>query len=258
MAMDPADMRDALEATARGMDAAAPVAPVAPTRAPPSAAVPGDRAAILGGISASYFRLRRGLAALSFALPLVLWLGAAPRDLQGSISAYYHFAQATPTVYGAGTMRDFFVGILAIIAAFLFFYRGYSRPEDRALNLAGIAAGVVAVSPMNWPATAATTWRGELHHAAATVFFLAIAYVAVFRSGDTLDQLTPERRGAFRMTYRILGTLMVAVPAIVFAVHRLAHEPHSRALWLIEVAGIYTFSAFWLVKSREIALIERP
>src|SRR4051812_46828069 len=85
----------------------------------PYEAVPDDRAAVLASITASYFYLRRGLAALGFAFPLVLWLGADPRHLQTAISAYYHYAPGG-SAYGGGVMRDLFVGILWAVGAGLF------------------------------------------------------------------------------------------------------------------------------------------
>ena len=216
----------------------------------------GDREAILASISSSYFRLRRGMAALALAFPVVLWLGSGARRVQGSISAYYHFG-AGGSVAGSGMMRDVFVGILWAIGGFLFFYRGYSRAEDRALNIAGLAAVVIALAPMDWPAGAAATRHGHIHGIAAVAFFLAIAYVSLFRANDTLILLPPTDRAVFRRLYRLLGILMIAIPLMVAAIHFVAPRPNSPMIFAIEVGGIYVFAAFWLVKSREIARIER-
>ncbi len=256
--IDPTDVRDDLEAISRGVEALR-------SPRPPS----NEREGILTGISASYFRLRRGLGYCAIAFPVVLWLWSGSGSLQTSISAYYHFAPG-PCVApaGAGTARDVFVGVLCAIGTFLYFYRGYSRAENRALNLAGAAAAVIALFPMNWPTAAAAmrcrvplpvagTWRGDVHYAAAAVFFLAIAYVAIFRSGDTVKLLPLPRQAYFTMTYRILGGLMSAVPLTVFVSHLIWNDPESLYLLAIEVFGIWTFAAFWLVKSREIAAIER-
>ena len=109
---------------------------------------------------------------------------------------------------------------------------------------------------MDWPAGSAATPAGRIHAVAAIVFFLSVAYVSIFRSRDTLVLLPAAQRAAFAATYRLLGVLMVAIPLAVAAAHAVLADPHPRVLWLVEVAGIYTFSAFWLVKSREIALIE--
>lgn len=246
--MDPNDVRAAL--------AADPLATHRnDTTAKPAPVPPDDRKAILASISSSYFRLRRGLALVAFALPLVLWLGAGGR-LQGSISAYYHYAR-NPVATGGGTMRDVFVGALWMIGSFLAFYRGYSRSEDRALNVAGLAALLIAVCPMDWPPGAAATVAGRIHNGSAVVFFLIIAYVALFRSGDTVALLDDGAQRRFTAFYRTLGGLMVVLPLGAVALHLLLPNPESRVVWAVEVSGIYVFAAFWLTKSREIALIER-
>ncbi len=209
-----------------------------------------ERAAVLASIAASYFRLRRGLAILALAFPPVLWLASGARAMPGSISAYYHIS--------GGAARDVFVGVLWTIGAFLFFYKGYSTAENRALNLAGGLAVVIAVSPLDWPPGAALTLRGGLHDASAIVFFLCIAYVCVRCSSDTVTLLDAARRQAFTRTYRLLGFLMIALPLGVAALRLLLGRAAPDVMVTgIEIAAIYVFAVFWLVKSREIALIER-
>lgn len=226
------------------------------TLARPDAPLPVDlpvlqAGAIATSISASYFRLRRGMALIAFALPVALWLGGGPGQLEGSISAYYHHAD--------GRMRDVLVGALWALGTFLYFYKGYSRSEDLALDGAGLAAVLVAVAPMDWPAGVPASQTGRLHAAAAIGFFLLVAYVCVFRSGDTLKLLRDEAQAAmFRATYRLLGMLMVALPLIVWTAHALSPgREDSPVLFLVEAAGVYVFAAFWWVKSREIAAVER-
>src|SRR3546814_11716292 len=79
-------------------------------------------------------------------------VGGGLHHIQPSLSAYYHFAPDAADQYGAGTMRDAFVGMLCAIGSFLFFYRGHSFQEDVALNCAGISAVLVALVPTDWPA----------------------------------------------------------------------------------------------------------
>ncbi len=216
--------------------------------------------ALSDSISASYFLLRRGLALLGFAFPIVLWLGAGPADVQTSISAYYHHDADGPLAYGMGTMRDVFVGVLWAIGTFLFFYKGYSRAEDWALDVAGLAAVLVALFPMDWPPAADTarTVTAHVHYASAVTFFFAIAFVCLFLSGDTLKLMRDaDRRRSFERTYRVLGALMIIVPLVVLLLHYLSRADRSLVVLLIEIAGIYVFSAFWLVKGREIAILER-
>jgi hypothetical protein len=230
---------------------------------PRRAAAPLAEAAVLKSVTASYFLLRRGLAALAFAFPVLLWLGAGYAHPQGSISAYYHYREVASgySPYGSGAMRNVFVGVLWAIGSFLFFYRGYSRFEDRILDVAGIAAILVSLFPMDWPpaADSVRSWTATVHYASAVAFFLATAFVCIFLSGETLECLKDEaKKRRFRRVYRLLGMLMVATPASVVVLHLLlGARAQSLVVLFVEVAGIYVFAAYWAVKSREIALLER-
>lgn len=241
------------------------------------AAYPSRRAAIASGIAAawrpasnqilgrpadplsvstSYVILRNGIGVLGFALPVVLIVGGGFDHIQGSLSAYYHHSSAQPAQYGAGTMRDVFVGMLCAIGAFLFFYRGHSLQEDVALNIAGIAAVLIALFPMDWPAGAglASSTSAKLHSVSATAFFVMIAYVCVFRSRDTLCILEDaQRRRMFERIYLVFGILMLATPATValLQVVSKAGQPDYKTL-IVETGGVFVFAAFWLVKSWEI------
>jgi len=202
---------------------------------------------ILRNISSSYFRLRRGMAAIALLPPAVLWLGGGIDHLQGSMSAYYHT-----------NMGDVFVGALWALGSFLFFYRGYSTAENRTLNAAGVAAIVVALAPTDWPVGpgTATSVTGYVHGTSAVLFFVLIAYVAIFRAKDTVEALADEQaRARFVATYRTLGVAMVGLPLFIVFAH--FHFPdYPSWIFLLEAAGVYVFSSFWLVKSREIARIE--
>ena len=153
-------------------------------------------------------------------------------------------------------MRDLFVGLLCAIGAFLFFYRGHSLHEDIALNIAGISAVLVALFPMDWPpgATTETTVTAKLHSGAATLFFVMIAYVCVFRARDTLCIVEDEcRRRAFERVYLGFGLLMLATPAVVAlltAASTVAGTGYKTLI--VETGGVFVFAAFWLVKSFEI------
>lgn len=214
----------------------------------------GDpRDAVLANIQASYFFLRRGMAVLALAFPLALWIGGGLADLQPSISAYYHA--------DGGAMRDVFVGGLWAIGAFLFLYKGYSRAEDWALNLAGVLALGIALVPMDWgvaPDAPAST-AGMIHGTCAVGYFLAIAYVAVFRAKDTLPALADEAvRARFRRRYATAGALMAILPLGIAALHWIAPDrSNTPGIFFAEMAGTYVFAIFWLMKSREIALIEK-
>src|SRR3546814_7988145 len=116
-------------------------------------------------IALSYEILRNGIGVLALAFPSVMIVVGGLHHIQPSLISYYHFAPDAAGQYGAGTMRDAFVGMLCAIGSFLFFYRGHSFQEDVALNCAGISAVLVALVPTDWPAIngAATSLSGTVH-----------------------------------------------------------------------------------------------
>jgi hypothetical protein len=88
----------------------------------------------------TYFLLRVGLCLLAFVFPFLLWgIGAWNNiPLQNSISDYY-FAFAPPTSpLRAFPGRVVFGGVLFVLGFFLILYRGFSKTENWALNIAGL------------------------------------------------------------------------------------------------------------------------
>jgi hypothetical protein len=215
-------------------------------------------------IISTYGALRRGIALLAIAFPIILAVGGfvkyglIPQD---SISAYYHAFVPTPQfpelfeIAGNGVMRNWFVGILWSISVFLILYRGYGRREDRALNMAGVLLIAVAMFPMDW--TCGTTCpKVSVHGVSAILFFLAIGYVCIFRSGDTLELIEDANvRDSYKRWYRVIGLVMWVFPLVVAVLEFLELHPFgTRTVFFIEVAGIWTFAVYWLLKSREISL----
>ena len=200
----------------------------------------------------SYFNLRLGMGIIGIFLPLLLWLVAYVISSQGllpSMSAYYH-----------SVARDVFVGALFAIGAAAFLYKGYSHKENIAMNLAGIFAVGVAVFPTDCPDEIARTmcegptFRG-IHATSAILFFLMIAYVCLFRSKDTLSTVKDEaRRKRFSRLYLIIGILMILLPLLVLikSYGYMNFIGVRSAVFWMEALAIWSFSAFWLVKSFEI------
>ncbi len=199
-------------------------------------------------ITATYLSLRLGIAVLSIGLPVALWLvgaalGGVP--LQASMSAYYHA--------GDGAVRDVFVGTLCAVAAGLHLYKGITTLENNALNLAAILLVGVALVPMAWDCGSACP-SVSLHGTFAALFFLAIAYVCIFRASDTLSLIRdPALARRYRRTYKTLGVAMVLAPVAAGALGWLLERGsgYRWTLFLVEAAGVWIFASYWLVKTFE-------
>lgn len=255
---DPNQVREGMAAArAAAPPGAAPPGAALRAAGPPGGGGDGGRRDVLSSITASYFFLRRGLAMLAIAFPFALWAIAGVND---SLSAYYHCTDGVCAARGGGAGRDVLTGVLLAVGTFLFFYKGYTRKEDWALNLAGLAAAGVAFFPSDFArGDQARSLLGKIHFGSGLVFFLAIAFVCLFCSGDTLRILQdPAKVRGFKRLYAALGAAMIAVPLGVFALHYLLDRPgRGYTVLAVELAGLFVFAGFWLVKSREIALIER-
>src|SRR5262245_9368907 len=223
-------------------------------------------------VAATYKTLRLGLAVLAFAFPLLLYFGGRifwKLPLAGSLSAYYLYhcvelsADKMPDPSGPatctrasdepdkGVLRNPFVGILFAVGALLFAYQGFSRLEDYALNLAGILAWGVALFPLDWPPDPNQGFSLTLHGTFAVSFFLCIAYVCIFRAGDTLPLIhDPAIRKRYLRTYQFLGLAMVIFPLLAWALTSITPWKTS-AIFFVELAGIYVFSIYWVIKSHE-------
>ena len=233
-----------------------------------------DRQSIKNGqfqssIADTYFYLRLGMGVIAVLLPLTLWLGGRfvlSIPPQTSMSAYYHTE-----------MRDVFVGALFAAGFALLLYKGFSRSEDWALNLAGVLAVGVAYFPTKAESilrchppceNSCIAYSGILdrtpnalidsgfHGPCAILFFLAIGYVCAFQSRRTLHLIpTARTRHIYMWVYRVLGVAMAALPLSVAALLKLVSAAGSdcadRTVFWIEAAGVWVFSVFWLLKTLE-------
>lgn len=214
--------------------------------------------------------MRGGMGALAFAFPLVLWLAGRwglGIPTQTSLSAYYH-----------SDMRDLFVGVLCAIGFTLFLYKGFSRSEDWALNLAGLLAAGIASLPMSptgplrcrmvcsddtclassalFDRTFDALIASHLHGYCAVAFFIAIAYVCGFCAKRTLH-LIPDQavRRRYLWLYQALGVAMIALPAGVALLTKLspasANDCTDFTIIRVEAAGVWVFATYWFVKTYE-------
>jgi hypothetical protein len=245
---------------------------------------PADAQALWQHFSETYFSLRFGLAVLAFAFPVWLYFwGRFVHDLplQPSMSAYFFAARASAEAGAAQCaefpMRTFFVGGLCAIAAGLHLYKGLTRRENTLLNAAAICALLVAVFPeritgkdlsgdervmqLVSDCPAVLEWAGRqpdlpIHFAAAAALFVLLGIVAWQCACHSLGYLPADqkhREPAFRRAYRVLAVLMILCPATGFVLAALLARGSS-VVFFVEMAGIWTFGAYWALKTWELSL----
>jgi hypothetical protein len=131
----------------------------------------------------TYQVIRRTLGILGLSLPIVLYVGtrlfAHGCVLQPSISHYYYT-----------NMREIFVGVLCAFSLFLFTYKGYSRLDSWAANVAGFFCLGVAMFPTNllcdFPCQKDVIYpvsidsHTTVHFICASAFFLTLGSYVIF------------------------------------------------------------------------------
>lgn len=223
-----------------------------------------------------FIHLRIGVGVIGLSLPWVLVIGgwAMGVSFAGSMSAYYHATPShgeiqgcslpecvgpkcglTPTnaacsAQGEGPMRNWFVGNLFFIGLAMFLIKGFSRWENWALNIAGVAGPCVALFPMGWPCQTCGFSIHSLHYPSAIIFFLCAGFTCVVCSEKTLKYVPEANRKFYRYWYRILGIVMVVAPAVAWVVTHITRDDH--AAFYLEAAGVSAFGAFWLFKTYEL------
>lgn len=205
-------------------------------------------------VLATYGTLRIGIAVIALLFPLILGVGGflfAGIPLQNSLSAYYHAHVPPCEVTLEAPMRNWFVGVLCAIGAFLYLYKGFSKVENIALNIAGAMAVGVAMFPMLWTCHKDSSLL-SLHGFCAVSFFLCIAFVSIRCASDTLHliQDTAVRR-RFKQCYNVTGFTMIVFPLAAY-LFTVVFRQLERLTLFVEIAGIMAFAAYWIIKSREI------
>ncbi len=189
----------------------------------------------------SHLTLRRVVGVLGVLLPVLLVVGCLVLGsrpvLQESISDYYRTAA-----------RDVFVGILFVIAWFLFAYRGYDRKDDVAGNLACLFALGVAL----FPGTSEKTGILVVHLVSAGALFLVLSYFSLFLFTKTAKGVPPTRQKKLRNgVYVVCGVVMlvcIASAAAYYAFLRTTSIAAIRPAFWLESVALWAFGCSWFVK----------
>lgn len=200
----------------------------------------------------TYWRLRALMAIIAFTFPVAIplagkWLGISYRK---SLSAYY-FA----TAQGPGSeprMRVWFFGGLLALGICLFAYKGYSKLEDRLLTFAGGCAIGVAIRPMPWPEGSGSLFSwSSLHYVFAVLLFVALIWVCVGCSQQTLREADRETRETFGPLYYLTGVGMLTFPLAAIVWTWIIGRSEANIFWM-ELFGVWTFAIFWTLKNAEL------
>lgn len=202
-----------------------------------------------------------GLASLCTAL--------SKEDIDSISAAYFE----------GGRARDFFVGSLFAVSAFLIAYNGASRWEKYLSKIGAIAAMGVALHPCHCVQTTSSDpvvlWRllsvqadalgrmSHVHYVAAAVLFLVLAeFCRIFhgRAKDKYQKDKTHKEARRRMkVYTGCGWLMIAslvVLALGEWIPIVRSIPHR--VFYGEQAGLFAFGLSWLTASKVIPGLASP
>lgn len=195
--------------------------------------------------------LRQAIGYVGLFLPISLWILAGWRSVKGypgwsaleSISEYYHS--------GAVSLLT---GALAVLAIFLWTYRGFRNRSGRFDRILGKVASVAALGVSFFPTTAFDpfhappwweSWMRTAHYVSAAVLFLSFIGYSLFLfpqstspTGKAPDKI---RRN---VVYRVCGLGMVACVAWALFVGE-----KSSIFWPESIA-LCLFGISWLTKGR--------
>ena len=219
----------------------------------------------------SYDRLQLYIGVLAFAMPLIMVYGSKiltgcdePLD---SLSAYYHT-----------DMRNWFVGILAAVAFFLYSYNG----EEVRDTISGVIAATAALMVAFFPTTLCDNFSENcqktgyhlsnlnesnctticepeiysnsiLHFSGAGIFFLTLIYFSFFlfvKSNTPKDQWSRTKWTSYWI-HKVCGGIMIFVvmliPINAFIVKDLFEG--TNYILIIEWIALWAFGVSWFTKS---------
>jgi hypothetical protein len=194
----------------------------------------------------TYFSFRRAVGLIGILLPFVLMLGnhlyfGEPFVLP-SISQYYH-----------SPMRDVFVGGLIAMAAFMFFYSGYSKWD----RYAGMLAGLLTLGIVFFPTSAsATSGGGKIHGLFAVLLFLELASISIFRFPRKRPGVDRRATDTFQV---VCGLVMLSSMAavLVYFFSRGFAKSDGCFVFVMESIALLAFGVSWFTEGldlkREIA-----
>lgn len=214
----------------------------------------------------SYYTMRRAVGLIALTLPLALATGVILSSLLGSAHRLPHpLLERSISDYYYTPMRDYLVGSLCAIAAFLACSRGYDRQDEIIGYMAGAFTFGVAFFPSFDPRSARYTHIdvefGYIHTAFAALMFLALAYFCIFLFRRSSPEKPFTRRKLHRnRVYGVCGLIMMICIVLLVSITLNAIAERRRPSPLIfwcEAVALAAFGVAWLTKGEGI-LRDKP
>lgn len=189
----------------------------------------------------TYFGLRKAVGLIGLLLPFVLLLGNhlffGGEFVLPSISQYYH-----------SPMRDVFVGGLISVAAFMFFYSGYSKWD----RYAGMLAGVLTMGIVFFPTSvSAEAGGGKVHGVFAILLFLELAAISIFRFPRKRFGVARQRTDTLQV---ICGLIMLGCVLAVFLYFyfRGFAKCEGSFIFIVESIALMAFGVSWFTEGLDL------
>ncbi|MCP9888370.1 hypothetical protein KBY96_10585 [Cyanobium sp. ATX 6A2] len=186
-------------------------------------------------------RLSMGLIALL--LPLIV--SAVSGERLDSISASY-YTEA----------RDWMVGLLFVVGAFLLSYNGHTQKQSSVSKIAAFAAAGIAIFPTACKGCE-TTPTTALHFACAAILFSALAY---FCLGPFREKLRGRggKKQLRSQIYLVCGTTMIVCMVAIAAANLLLPAETVSTLRIVywgEALALIAFGIAWFVSGKALPLL---
>ena len=189
----------------------------------------------------TYFGLRKAIGIIGILLPFVLMLGNHlyfdGDVVLPSISMYYH-----------SQMRDVFVGGLIAMAAFMFFYSGYSKWD----RYAGMLAGALTMGIVFFPTSvSATSGGGKIHGIFAVLLFLELASISIFRFPRKRPGVEKRATDTFQV---FCGLVMLSSMAavLVYFFSRGFAKSDGCFVFIMEAIALMAFGVSWFTEGLDL------
>lgn len=206
----------------------------------------------------SYINLRRLIGILGILLPFTCMAGGfifSDLPVQNSISFYYHT-----------NMRDFFIGLMAVVSLFLITYKGYETIDIIITTISGIAGLGIAFFPcLDYVSLTnplgifqlSASVSNKIHIGCALVFFILLAVNSIFLF--TLSKLKdiPRKSEKYRRNfiYRICGIIIflcIILLLIFLQVYSTEEIEKHKIVLFFETIMLIAFGISWLIKGETI------